>query len=69
MGFRPTFRIEVKSTFIIIGVIMSQMRMAIGRFTWLPLPSSIPRKVWVSEGTSLPSRIPAAMQSATQTDR
>jgi hypothetical protein len=30
LGRRPTLRIDPKSTFIIIGVIISQMRMAIG---------------------------------------
>ena len=35
-GRRPTLRIDPKSTFIIIGVIISQMRIAIGTLIWLP---------------------------------
>ena len=36
-GLRPTFRMAVKSTFIIMGVIISQIRTAIGTLIWLPL--------------------------------
>ena len=35
-GSPPTLRTEEKSTFIIIGVIMSQIRTAIGALIWLP---------------------------------
>jgi len=35
-GRFPTFRTDAKSTFIIIGMIISQIRTAMGRFTWLP---------------------------------
>ena len=42
-GRLPTFFTAEKSTFIIIGVIMSQMRKAIGAFIWLPSPNSMPR--------------------------
>ena len=43
-GRRPTLRTEEKSTFIIIGVIMSQISTAIGTLIWLPFPNSRPRK-------------------------
>jgi hypothetical protein len=36
VGRVPTWRIEAKSTFIIIGTIISQMSTAIGRLIWLP---------------------------------
>jgi len=65
-GFRPTFLTEEKSTFIIIGVIISHMRTAMGRFTWLPSPGSIRRIEATAAGSSLPSRIPAPMQKKTQ---
>jgi hypothetical protein len=39
-GFLPTFRIDAKSTFIIIGTIMSQINTAIGMLIWLPAPNS-----------------------------
>ena len=39
VGRLPTLRTEEKSTFIIIGVIMSQIRTAIGALIWLPLPN------------------------------
>jgi hypothetical protein len=42
-GLPPTLRTEEKSTFIIIGVIMSQIRTAIGTLMWLPFPNSRPR--------------------------
>jgi hypothetical protein len=39
-GFRPTLRIAPKFTFIIMGVIISQIRIAIGTLIWLPRPNS-----------------------------
>ena len=36
-AFVPTLRMDAKSTFIIIGVIISQIRTAIGTLIWLPL--------------------------------
>ena len=58
-----------KSTFIIIGMIMSQINAAIGRFTRLPVPNSIPRNSRTSEGVRLPIASPVAMHSPTQTVR
>ncbi len=68
-GRRPTFFTEEKSTFIIIGVIMSQISTAIGALIWLPLPNSMPRRPAMAAGISLPRTTPATMQSATHTDR
>ena len=68
-GRRPTFRMAPKSTFIIIGVIISQISTAIGTLIWLPLPNSIPRKAPVNAGTALPSSTPATMHSPTHTLR
>jgi hypothetical protein len=42
-GRRPRREWRAKSTFIIIGVIISQMRTAIGTLIWLPSPNSMPR--------------------------
>ena len=39
-GFLPTARIAVKSTFIIMGMIISQIKTAMGRLIWLPVPNS-----------------------------
>ena len=68
-GLRPTFRMEVKSTFIIMGVIISQIRMAIGTLIWLPLANSMPRSACTADGRSLPSSMPPTMQSATHNER
>ena len=68
-GRRPTCRIAPKSTFIIIGVIISQMRMAIGMLIWLPSPNSRARSVCMSAGASRPSAIPATMHRPTHTLR
>ena len=68
-GRFPTSRMAPKSTFIIIGTIISQMRTAIGTLTWLPLPNSIPRSAAVVPGRPLPSATPTSMASATHTDR
>src|SRR5262249_28766231 len=65
-GFRPTFSTDAKSTFIIIGMIMSQMRMAIGALMWLPSPNSIVLKVWTTLGAHVPNATPATIQSPTQ---
>ena len=60
---------DEKSTLIIMGVIMSQMRAAIGALIWLPWPNSIPRRLAMAAGRSFPKPMPAAMQSATQIER
>ena len=57
-GFRPTLRTEEKSTFIIIGVIMSQISTAIGALIWLPAPNSMPRRLATAAGRSLPRSTP-----------
>ena len=54
-----------KSTFIIIGVIISQIRTAIGTLIWLPLPNSSSRRAPVNAGTAFPSRTPTTMQRPT----
>lgn len=69
VGRLPTFRTDEKSTFIIMGVIISQIRTAIGALIWLPLPNSIPRKPAIPEGINLPMTTPAAIHSATHKDR
>ena len=69
VGRRPTFFTDEKSTFIIIGVIISQISTGIGALIWLRLPNSIPRSPAVKPGSAFPMRMPAAMQSATQRDR
>ncbi len=69
VGRRPTFFTDEKSTFIIIGVIISQMSTAIGALIWLPAPNSTPRTPAMAPGRSLPKPTPAAIQSATHTDR
>ncbi len=68
-GRRPTFRTAVKSTFIIIGMIMSQIRTAIGTLIWLPDPNSIFRRASTRPGRVLPSTTPTIMQSPTHTVR
>src|SRR5271157_3328301 len=65
-GFLPTLRMAVKSTFIIMGVIMSQIRTAMGALIWLPSPNSRPRRAWTTAGTSFPRATPATMHPATQ---
>ena len=40
-GGLPILRIAAKSTFIIMGMIMSKIRTAIGKLIWLLLPNSI----------------------------
>src|SRR5271157_1780447 len=64
-GFLPTLRMAVKSTFIIMGVIMSQIRTAMGALIWLPWPNSRPRRAWTTAGTSFPRATPATMHPAT----
>lgn len=64
-GRFPTFFNDEKSTFIIIGVIMSHMRTAIGALIWLPVPNSIPRMHATASGRIVPNPMPAAVQSAT----
>src|SRR5271157_5433773 len=68
-GFFPTLRMAVKSTFIIMGVIMSQIRTAMGALIWLPWPNSRPRSAWTTAGTSFPKATPATMQRTTHRDR
>jgi hypothetical protein len=62
-GFLPTLRMAVKSTFIIMGVIMSQIRTAMGTLIWLPWPNSRPRRALDQEGTSFPRATPASHRS------
>ena len=64
-GRLPTLRMEVKSTFIIIGMIISQISTAIGTLIWLPEPNSMRRKASTTPGSSLPSRTPTTMQRPT----
>jgi hypothetical protein len=40
VGRRPRFLRKEKSTFIIMGVIMSQIRTAMGTLNWLPFANS-----------------------------
>jgi len=68
-GRRPTFLSEEKSTYIIIGVIMSQIRTAMGALIWLPLPNSRERTPATAEGSNSPKPIPATIQSATHMER
>src|SRR5512139_2658436 len=65
-GRRPTLRIDPKSTFIIIGVIISQMRIAIGTLIWLPAPNSRLRSPCIIPGAVRPSPTPMTMQRPTQ---
>ena len=65
LGFLPTARIAMKSTFIIMGMIISQMNTAMGRLIWLPVPNSRARKSPTRAGANFPSATPANMQSAT----
>src|SRR5688572_28602675 len=65
-GLRPTSRIDPKSTFIIIGVIISQMRIAIGTLIWLPAPNSRLRSPCIIPGAVRPSTTPTTMQRPTQ---
>ena len=60
---------EVKSIFIIIGTIISQMSTAIGALIWLPAPNSSLRSQAISSGSEPPEDDPATMQSTTQTLR
>jgi len=39
-GRFPTFLMEAKSTFIIMGMIINQIRIAMGTLIWLPAPNS-----------------------------
>src|ERR1043165_567193 len=48
---------------------MSQISTAIGMLMWLPVPNSSCCRAWTDAGSSLPRITPAAMQSATQSDR
>lgn len=68
-GLLPTLRIDAKSTFIIIGMIMSQIRMAMGIFTWLPSPHSKDRSEAATPGKNFPIAIPTTMQSPTHNVR
>ena len=62
-GFLPTLRMAVKSTFIIMGVIMSQIRTAMGALIWLPWPNSRPRRACTTAGTSFPRATPATTEA------
>jgi hypothetical protein len=64
-GRRPTLRIAPKSTFITMGVIISQIRMAIGMLIWLPSPNSRRRRPSITAGANPPSATPAIMHRPT----
>ena len=68
-GFSRTLKMDAKSTFIIIGMIISQIRMAMGTLTWLPWPNSSERRLWTNPGMVFPRATPIIMQSATQSVR
>ena len=68
-GRWPTRRIEPKSTFIIMGIIISQTRMAIGPLIWLPEPNSMRRSEAIAPGSNLPRTMPSAKQSPTHSVR
>ncbi len=68
-GRRPTLRMAPKSTFIIMGTIISQISTAMGTLTWLPVPNSIRRSAAVAPGSALPMATPPSIASATHTDR
>ena len=61
----PSFRMEPKSTFIIIGIIINQTRTAMGTLIWLPWPNSKPRSAWMRPGANWPRTMPATMHSPT----
>ena len=65
-GFSPTRRRLEKSTPIIIGQTMAQMSTATARFT---LAYSKPARAPKTPGRSWPRAIPAAIASATHSDR
>src|SRR5678815_4604914 len=54
-GFLPTFRTEAKSTLIIMGMIMSQIRMAMGTLIWLSAPNSRLLKDCTTLGAHFPN--------------
>ena len=63
---RPTSASARGSIFSSIGTIISQTRMATGRFTCATVALPI---AWNTPGTAWPSAMPATMQSATQSVR
>ncbi len=64
-GRRPTWRMAPKSTFIIMGVIISQIRMAMGMLIWLPSANSRLRSASISPGADRPKATPTTMQRPT----
>ncbi len=68
-GFRPTLRMAPKSTFIIMGVIISQISAAMGTLIWLPRPNSRPRTRATARGSIRPASTPTTIESATQSER
>src|SRR5687767_765836 len=64
-GLRPTSLSEDRSTFIIIGMIMSQIRMAMGKLIWLPSPNSQLRNRETRVGNHWPRRRPPTMHRPT----
>ena len=64
--WRPTWPSARKSTFISMGVIISQISPATGRLTWASSAEAISRK---TGGKAWPRAIPTTMQSATQSVR
>ncbi len=69
VGFLPTSRTDAKSTFIIMGMIMSQIRMTIGTLIWVPSPKSRLLRVCTAPGAHFPSTTPTTMQRPTQMGR
>ncbi len=66
VGRVPTRRTDARSTFIIIGTIMSQISAAIGRLIRLSSPISSDRSVETVPGSHTPRATPATMQNPTQ---
>ena len=58
VGFLPTSRTDAKSTFIIMGMIMSQIRMTIGTLIWVPSPKSRLLRVCTAPGAHFPKDHP-----------
>src|ERR1022692_4571362 len=68
-GRLRTFRMLGKTTFIIMGGIISQIRTAMGTLIWLPRPNSQPIRTWTAGDRNLPISTPAAMDRATHNVR
>jgi len=68
-GLVPIRAIEARSTRIIMGTIIIQIKLAIGTLIWLPAVNSMSRNVVTNSGAQVPTATPATMQSPTQTVR